>query len=332
MMNSSDTKVSIICGFYNRENRLEESVESLINQSHKNLEIILFDDCSTDNTLAKLKKYETDFRVKIIQHKENIGFVSGLINAIQVASGKYIAIHGSGDISEPNRIEEQVHILNTKPAIGVVGCGVTNVKLDNENNTVYEHYRYKPCDGNQKYGILTQNFFTHGEVMFRKDKYDEVGGYRKEFKYAQDRDLWCRMSRVCDFYTINKPLYRRFYMSDGVGTVKNKLLIQRHLSEFACQCHEEVLAGGRDYLEEFGEKGFFFFKVNKRFAEGFERICREKVKGNEIEDSKFFASYIFSHYKGLVAIKCYVLYNVLNGKPLILKFKLKKSLKNLLGR
>src|SRR5690625_1367943 len=115
--------VSIVTVFYNRANYVKASIESLLNQTYENIEIIAIDDGSTDNTLEKLKLFESDSRFKVISHS-NIGFVRSIKKAIKYSNGEVIAVHGSGDISLPSRIEKQVDILIKKPHIGVVGCEV----------------------------------------------------------------------------------------------------------------------------------------------------------------------------------------------------------------
>ena len=101
--------VSIITVYYNREQYIKESIQSLLEQTYKNTEIIIVDDGSNDETLNILNKF-TDNRIRIISHG-NMGFVKSIKKAIDISKGKYIAIHGSVDISHANRIERQVDFL-----------------------------------------------------------------------------------------------------------------------------------------------------------------------------------------------------------------------------
>ena len=78
--------ISVVTGFYNRGNLVRTSIGSLLRQTYTNLEIIVFDDCSTDHTYEELLKFQ-DPRLKVIRHSINIGFVNGLINAIKQSSG-----------------------------------------------------------------------------------------------------------------------------------------------------------------------------------------------------------------------------------------------------
>ena len=214
--------VSIISGFYNREDFVERTLLSIINQSYKNLEIIIFDDCSTDGTYEQIQKFK-DKRIIAYKHQTNLGFTRGLINAIEnVSDGQFIAIQGSGDTSEPSRIEKQVEVLLENKNIGVVGGYYDNIVEG--NNIVRPRF---PNANNTTFELLKKsNVFTHGEVMFRRDLYDKVGGYRPEFKYCQDYDLWLRMIKHSKFYTVKEKIYNRFIQFDGVSYHPQKFPIQ----------------------------------------------------------------------------------------------------------
>ncbi|MGV3240756.1 glycosyltransferase family 2 protein [Streptococcus hyovaginalis] len=97
--------VSIITVYYNREDYISESINSLLNQTYKNIEIIAVDDGSTDKTYEKLKAID-DPRLKVYTQK-NKGFVNTLFDEINKYNGGLIAIDGWGNISLPNRIQDQ---------------------------------------------------------------------------------------------------------------------------------------------------------------------------------------------------------------------------------
>lgn len=212
--------VTIISGYFNRATLVQRSLESLISQDYGNLEIIVFDDASTDNTYEELKRFENiDDRVKIIRHAKNIGFVNGLINAVNAAKGEYIAIHGSGDISYPQRVSKQVEVLKKSDKISVVSCYYQSVDSGGKSIIVK-----KPNQQNFYKTLQKQVPIIHGAAMFKRRYYDLVGGYRPFFKYAQDTDLWARLSLVSEYFVVEEVLYeRRFDDKDGVASnpIKN---------------------------------------------------------------------------------------------------------------
>lgn len=289
---TSTPLVSIVCGYYNRENYVDTSIKTLINQTYKNLEILIFDDCSTDQTLAKLEELESsDDRIRIIRHQVNKGFVKGLTAAINLASGKYIAIHGSGDISYPTRIEEQVNILEAREEIGVVGCFVENIYSSKGSEEI--RLWKKTVNGDARNLLLEENPFTHGEVMYRKSIYDQVGGYRDLFTFSQDFDLWCRMSLHCHFYTIERVLYRRHLLADGASVRFDKKILQQTLREFGIQNHELRLAGKEDLLDNYGYQSMLFFQFTKRYLRRITPILFQALKQTDIANSPIEKVYFF---------------------------------------
>jgi len=223
-LDKSTPFVSIISGYYNRAHLLDRTIKSILSQTYTNFEFIIFDDCSQDNTKVLLQKYENlnDPRLKIIIHKYNMGFVNGLINAITNSTGEYIAIQSSGDVSLPTRIEKQVLSLETNKELSVVGCHYNNI-LEEKKLT---RTRTPNSDKLDLKALLKGNVFSHGEVMFRKSFYDLAGGYRPEFKFCQDYDLWLRMIQLGPFTTIPEVLFERFIQLDGVSYDPKKVITQ----------------------------------------------------------------------------------------------------------
>src|SRR5690554_1723803 len=229
-------KVSVITGFYNRVNSVEQSVNSILKQTCFDFEFIIFDDCSSDGTYEKLLEFEKkDKRIHLIKHDINIGLVNGLSQAINLSKGDYIAIHGAGDVSLEHRLHKQKEILDNNKNIGVVGCYYKNKK----NNEVLNVYK-NPNGLNFQKTILKRSLFSHGEVMFRKNIYEKTVGYRSVFKYAQDRDLWCRFSVFSDYHIIEEVLYERHH--DDPKSVNNDLfkrIKQLMYSDLAVQCMKD---------------------------------------------------------------------------------------------
>jgi len=291
MSGEINPKVSIITVYYNRDYCVEESIKSILNQSYHDFELILVNDGSTDGTLEEFRKIN-DPRVRIIDH-QNIGFTKSMIEAIKESKGDYIALHGSGDISLANRIAMQCEVLDANKNVGLVGCLRTV-----ENRTEYEKINeYKGgnwVEGEYFYGdaskvILQKNLFAHGSVMFRRAVYSKVGGYRDFFHYAQDRDLWVRMSRECEFCVLDEILYVRAFLTDSVSIDPDKRLIQRYLSELIIQCGSAVLEGKKDLVDQYGVYSLFFLKKTKRLSID---LSKQAIKW--FHQGEFSAAYRYS--------------------------------------
>lgn len=275
--------VSVISVFYNRAEYVLESVNSILDQTYKNLEIILVDDGSTDNTYDLFKEFD-DNRIKLIK-QQNQGFTKSIIDAIKLSKGEVVAIHGSGDISLPNRIEEQVKIIERKENIGIVGCYVENI--DKESG-VSNLYIPRTPNGNQTFTdlLIDGNIFTHGEVMFKKEIYNKVGGYRSFFKYTQDYDLWMRMSLKTDYFIIPKKLYRRYRLNDGVSSSVFKKAIQKYYGSIVRQCVEMLKLGKPDLIDIYGDEAAFFRRKDKDLSKKFAKMALHELIKKNNENSK----------------------------------------------
>lgn len=235
-------KVSIISIFHNRQDTVKASVESLVNQNYSNLEIVLVDDNSDDKTLNVLEEFERSHNnVKVIHNYPNKGFTKSLIDLISEMDSKYIAIHGSGDLSLPERVSKQVDFLESNADAGVVTVGVTNREINNVFDVVNE-ITVKD--------LLKRNMINHGAVMFSRSKYLEVGGYRNVFRTRQDKDLWFRMAFVCKLYFLPDKLYTWVKQSSSIS---NNALVNPEpylLSEYAKYLCLQRMNTGTDSLEE----------------------------------------------------------------------------------
>ncbi|BCS89111.1 glycosyl transferase [Pseudodesulfovibrio sediminis] len=231
-MTHNRPKISVVTGYYKRAGVVERTLQSLLDQTFEDFEIIVFDDASPDGTAEAIREFvekANDPRLIPVYHKNNMGFVNGLIDAVSRARGEYIAIQGSGDVSWPTRLEQQSHVLDHRPGTGVVGChyqnvieakGIHRLRTPNADHTTLEE-------------LIQTNVFSHGEVMFRKVFYDAVGGYRPQFEFCQDYDLWLRMIKVCRFETVKDLLYTRYVDFDGVSYKPEKFLAQTQFSVLA---------------------------------------------------------------------------------------------------
>ncbi|GGH32330.1 glycosyltransferase [Sphingobacterium alkalisoli] len=247
-MNLKEPHVTIISIYHNRENYVVESIESLLNQKYANFTVYVIDDNSSDNTLNRLKELEVDHtHLKIIHNEKNKGFTNSLVDTIStIDSTDYIAIHGSGDISLPDRIVTQVNFLKENTDVGVVAVGVTNRPANNISKSVRE---LKLND------FLNRNLINHGTVMFRHDIYEKVGGYRRYFRTRQDKDLWFRMCLETRLFFLPDKLYTWVKQESSVSSNSFKNPEPFFLSEFA-----KFLILQRKSL------GYDFLDVNERYA------------------------------------------------------------------
>lgn len=285
--------VSIISVFHNREKYALESINSILNQTYRDIEIILVDDGSTDNTYKILSRI-SDPRIKLFKHK-NQGFTKSIKEAINLSKGEIIAIHGAGDISLDTRIEKQVEILKRNTDIGIVGCYVENYDVDNNQRSLYIPPSEK--NGNMTEILKKANIFTHGEVAFRRDIYEKVGGYREYFKYSQDRDLWLRMSLLTNYTIIPEKLYIRYNFSNGVSKTFEKMVIQKYYGSLMCQCIEMRVIGKKDLIDLYGEHAAFFRSRDRDLSAKFLKWSLKELVSNRMDESNYLVNLSINEYK-----------------------------------
>lgn len=184
--------VSVIMGVYNIENLwvFNKAVDSILNQTLSDFELIICDDGSSDNTYNILCDYEKkDYRIKVIQNKQNSGLAYSLNECLNIASGKYIARQDADDISKLNRLERQISFLEKNRDVGFVG---SNVNLFDESGVWGK--RILP-EYPQKEDFLFTAPYVHGTLVFRKDMLMCVGKYKvsKITLRAEDYELEMRL-------------------------------------------------------------------------------------------------------------------------------------------
>lgn len=186
-----NNKVSVLMGVYNTPLAyLEEAIDSIINQTYKDIELIIVDDCSTDaDTIRYLKRAELECpQIKLIRNFENLGLTKSLNIGINLCKGTYIARMDSDDISMPTRLEKQVDYLEQHSDVALVGSdkitfGVDideyDGSLDRNRIDDYELYRIR--------SLLQHSGPAHPSFMFRKQFLDDNEiRYREDILKAQD--------------------------------------------------------------------------------------------------------------------------------------------------
>ena len=175
-------KISVLMAVYNDEINLPKSIDSILNQSYKNFEFLILDDCSSDGTLDVLHKYaERDDRIKIFKNDKNIGLTQSLNYLINKCSGEIIARQDSDDVSYKNRFNMQIKFMEEN---NLDACS-SLAKIKGKNKVIPFFSRYF----NPKYVINFKNPVIHGSLMIYSKVLKDLGMYDEKFYYAQDYKL-----------------------------------------------------------------------------------------------------------------------------------------------
>jgi len=190
--------ISVVMGVYNGGKYLRGTIESILRQTFRDFEFIIINDGSTDSTGSILQEYaDKDPRIKVIQ-QENQGLTKALIAGCQMAQGEYIARQDCGDISKPERLAKQLEHINASENISIVSCSVSFFGPQGEtialNTTKTDNVSVQKSLLSGKLNTI-RGIAWHGTAFFPAALYMEAGGYRPEFYFAQDLDLWVRLAK-----------------------------------------------------------------------------------------------------------------------------------------
>lgn len=283
---SETPQVVVVCAWYNRANYIQDTVDSLLAQDFEDFEIVIINDGSIDPKVQDKLDSNPDPRLRVV-HQANTGFTLAIRRAIEMSNAPFIAIQGAGDVSFAARIKTQVEYLQNNPSC--VGVGVRLEQIFVSNDGALGQIVVK---GTENHRIQTEDFrhgsnpFTHGEVMFRRDIYESVGGYRPFFQFAQDRDLWLRMSERGHFAMLADVLYqRRSFEEDGVSTSVAKTVVQKKLSFFARQCSKDRELYGVDFVGLFGQQAGLFRYRNRELAKDLASMAFKRFRNGQLLDA-----------------------------------------------
>jgi glycosyltransferase involved in cell wall biosynthesis len=178
--------ISVILPVYNSEKYISEAIESIINQTYTNFELLVLDDGSTDTTLDIVQCFN-DKRIKIFTSEENHGIVHQLNKGIENSQGEYIARMDADDISLPERFEKQIEFLENVDNSKIDLLGTDALEIG-ENVKPIIHQNYLPSQIS-----FLLNFtcpILHPTVIFRKRLFDKGFRYPYFYEYAEDYAFW----------------------------------------------------------------------------------------------------------------------------------------------
>jgi glycosyltransferase involved in cell wall biosynthesis len=204
--------VSVIMGIRNGEKRLKQTVSSILNQEDVELEFVVVNDGSSDNTSNILAEMEaTDSRLRVIT-TEREGLTNALIRGCNAANGDFIARQDANDISLQGRLRCQANILRKNREASF--CSTRVRFITEEGIEVFS----TPVNTN---GIGFGGII-HGSVMMKRDAYQRIGGYRKQFYYAQDVDLWERLKETGVHISVNSVYYEGLLYPESISGTKKR--------------------------------------------------------------------------------------------------------------
>lgn len=245
--------VSVIAVCYNHEKFLVETLDSIKNQTYKNIELIIMDDCSSDNSVQKIQEWikENKYNCTFVPHKQNQGVCKTLNEAISYCHGEYIQMVSCDDVLLSYKIQLQVNLF--KELDNKYGVVYSDAKFIDENskemNIKFIAYHTKGRSGMELTGnifseLAKGNFIPAMSVLMKRKMVEQIGQYDEALDY-EDYDYWLRISKEFYFYYINEILvkyrmhssnlhkkittdiWRRSDILIGIKHIKNSLFLER---------------------------------------------------------------------------------------------------------
>lgn len=278
--------ISVIMPVYNCEKYVGEAVQSILNQTFTDFELLIVDDCSTDATVSIIKSI-SDARINLIRKEKNSGYTDSLNYAITIAKGKYIARMDGDDISLPNRFQRQVEYLNAHQDVILCGTGIQIIDSDKilKHPVNHEDIKVKLC---------FSNAIFHPSVMGRTEAFSEYK-YNKEFEPAEDYDLWTRLVFAGKLANIDEVLLDYRVHPNQISNYKND--VQMNASLIAQMRMFQVLSENEKIEKELFQRAFKNHSVNsiEEFESTMDFFKRIQVSNNKLQVYK--ADYFNSELK-----------------------------------
>lgn len=185
--------ISVIMPVYNSSRFLRTAIDSILNQTFRDFEFLIFNDGSTDNSKAIILSYQ-DKRIKFYDDDVNLGYTTRLNCGLNIAQGQYVARMDSDDISLPARFEQQYNFLEANKDIVV--CGGFFDFIENTRNSQSFNWVTNTCHDLLKINLLFDCAFCHPTVMIRNSVVKEYSiQYKKNFEPSEDYELWVNLSQ-----------------------------------------------------------------------------------------------------------------------------------------
>jgi glycosyltransferase involved in cell wall biosynthesis len=217
--------ISVVMPVHNGARFLDQAIDSIRKQSLRNFQFIIIDDGSTDASPGILSRHAAeDPRIKIFVLEKNGGYIDALHQGFAAANGKYIARMDQDDVAKPYRLEMQLDFLEANPDVALVGGAVE--LIDSESRVFATIWLPSQADELRRDLRGYGNAIAHPTVLFRRSALEEVGGFRKAYRAAEDYDLWLRMMEKFDLANLPTVLlgYRRHEASISSKNVKQQAL------------------------------------------------------------------------------------------------------------
>jgi glycosyltransferase involved in cell wall biosynthesis len=261
--------VSVILTTYNGATRgyLKAAIESVLEQTHSDLELIVVDDGSTDETAKQVQEYQSDRRVRYI-HQENKGLAGARNTGIKQAAYEYICFLDDDDLFEPEKLDKQARFLASH-GDPKAGMSYTALTLINETGETLDTLFY-PAKGNIYESLFYGNTVCGpSSTMIKKEVFNRVGLFKEHLYSCEDYELWLRISKHYHVYSYDEPLVRYRIHQNKMSTNYDKMHFYQAYTLFIAlqDAPKEIVDKKNNYYHRFHECCAFQFLGINNFHE-----------------------------------------------------------------
>ncbi|WP_134704986.1 glycosyltransferase [Ammoniphilus sp. YIM 78166] len=227
-------KVSVIIPVYNHEKFIAETIDSVLDQSHRNTEIIVVNDGSTDGTKEVLHGYKD--KILMIE-QANAGPSAARNHGLRKATGKFICFLDSDDKFYPSKLERQLQVFRRVQKVGLVHAGATVTKT---NNQFWYRYIPRPFHSHKQQivELLRSNHIVCSTVMVRRELFSRVGYFNESYPRHQDYDMWLRLLAHCPFGSVPEALILYRWHEQNISRETDKAALRIMKEEAAKRFRE----------------------------------------------------------------------------------------------
>jgi glycosyltransferase involved in cell wall biosynthesis len=267
--------VSVVMPLFNTALYVSESIHSILNQTYQNIELIIVNDGSTDNSEEVALSF-SDSRIKYYRNEENRKIVYTRNRAIELAKGEYIAFLDSDDISSPERIQLQVDFLRNNTKYGFVGSHVKNITSDGVVGPTIDF----PSDNDLiRCILLFKNTFCASAVMFRREIVNHIGGYRSFL--PEDWDLWVRLREIGPIHNLRERVLN--YRVHPGQLSREKMYAQAIGKQFVSTSYFARQESIRDYPESHEDPSLWLEKTKSELRKTSRDFRKFELHSEKVE-------------------------------------------------
>ena len=235
--------MTVLVAVHNGADYLVEAIQSILDQTYQDFELLVIEDGSTDHTLERLRSF-ADERLRVIQNEQNLGLIRSLNRGLEASNGALIARMDADDICLPSRLQKQVSFLQKNPRVDVVGSNVERFQGDRKRSNTF----LPNCPDSVDWRMRFSCCLYHPTIVARREFFERAGGYDPSFPHAEDWALWLSQLDTSRYAVLPDVLLRYRVHGNSVGS--KSAAIQRVSTIKALQMSASRLLGYDLCIEE----------------------------------------------------------------------------------